>query len=430
MQFYSTQGQAPAVSFQEALMQGLAPDGGLYFPTEIPQLPKDFFESLPQKSLSEIGIEVSQAFLGEEIDSGALRHLLEDALNFEIPLVEVENGIYTLELFHGPTRSFKDVGARFMSRMMGHFNRGNKREITVLVATSGDTGSAVANGFLGVEGVKVALLFPKGKVSPIQEAQMTTLGQNVSALEVEGTFDDCQRMVKAAFVDPELIRQRRLTSANSINIGRLIPQSFYYHYAVARLQALAGAEVPANICVPSGNFGNLTAGLIAERMGLGIAHWIAGTNANSVVPEYLEAGQFRPRASVKTVSNAMDVGNPSNFARMQELFPEVSAMRERLSGFSFGDQETMEVLEKVHRRTGYLMDPHGAVGYLALQAAGKSGAGIFLETAHPAKFGEAIEKQLGEPVVLPEDLAACLQRERKSEAISASIADLKAWLLD
>lgn len=430
MQYFSTNKQSNPVSFEAALMQGLAPDGGLYFPRSFPRLPDSFFENLGERSLTEIGFEVARHFVDGEVEDGDLKGLLENALSFEIPVVEVESGIHTLELFHGPTRSFKDVGARFMSRLMGHFNRDADREITVLVATSGDTGSAVANGFLGVEGVRVALLFPKGKVSPIQEAQMTTLGQNVQALEVDGTFDDCQRMVKAAFVDAELMERFRLTSANSINIGRLIPQSFYYHHAVGQMKAsgaLAKGEKPV-ICVPSGNFGNLTAGLIAEQMGLDVDRWVAATNANSVVPEYLEHGEFKPRPSVRTVSNAMDVGNPSNFARMMELFGDVEAMRGRISGCFFDDVATMDCLAEVRERSGYLMDPHGAVGYLGLQAKADS-KGLFLETAHPAKFGEAIEEKLGTQVELPIDLAACLGKEPLAEQIGAQPKDLKEWLM-
>ena len=374
---------------------------------------------------------VASHFVGDEVGEDVLRALVEEVLSFQIPLVEVEPGIFSLELFHGPTRSFKDVGARFMSRMMGHFNRGADREILVLVATSGDTGSAVANGFLGVEGVEVALLFPRGQVSPIQEAQMTTLGQNVRALEVEGTFDDCQRMVKAAFVDPDLKARFQLSSANSINVGRLIPQSFYYHHAVGQLRDMLGPDGAGDpvFCVPSGNFGNLTAGLIAERMGLGVASWIAATNANSVVPEYLQSGDFSPRPSVQTVSNAMDVGNPSNFARMEELFGGVAEMGLRLGGYSFSDAETMSALADVYGRCGYLMDPHGAVGYLGLGRV-RDRPGIFLETAHPAKFSEAIEEKLGEKVPLPEDLEACLALPRLSERIGGSAEDLKAWLMD
>ncbi|MEM7035410.1 MAG: threonine synthase [Bacteroidota bacterium] len=430
MQYYSTNGQVPSASFQEALFRGLAPDGGLYMPSSIPQLPEGFFEELHTKTLPEIGTAVAGHFVEDEIPGADLEALVGEAMNFEIPLVNVEEQTHTLELFHGPTRSFKDVGARFMSRAMGWFNRGGGREVTVLVATSGDTGSAVANGFLGVEGVRVVLLYPSGKVSHIQEQQLTTLGQNITALEVEGVFDDCQRMVKAAFVDQELSQALRLTSANSISIGRLIPQSFYYFHAVGQLGK--GAEPPV-ICVPSGNFGNLTGGLIAHRMGLDVARFVAATNANAVVPDYLASGEFQPRPSVRTLSNAMDVGNPSNFVRMLELFDhDVDKMRATIQGHAFDDRMTMHMLAFTQKRTGYLMDPHGAVGLLGLlkSRGDHHGPEIFLETAHPAKFGDVIEEHLGEPVPLPDDLAVCLQKTKQTVKVGSRNEDLKAFLMD
>ncbi|MEM6269185.1 MAG: threonine synthase [Bacteroidota bacterium] len=429
MKFYSTNRNTVSVSFREALFRGLAPDGGLYFPETIPPLPAGFFRELPHLSLPEIGTRVVANLVQEEVPEAELARLMAEVLNFPIPLVEVEADRYSLELFHGPTRSFKDVGARFMSRMMGWFNQGAAQEVTVLVATSGDTGSAVANGFLGVPGVRVVLLYPSGMVSQIQEMQLTTLGQNVTALEVAGVFDDCQAMVKAAFVDPEITARVRLTSANSINIGRLIPQSIYYYHALAQLPDAAPAPV---ICVPSGNFGNLCGGLIAWKTGLPVRRFIAATNANAVVPEYLASGEFQPRATVRTLSNAMDVGNPSNFARMLELFGgQVTAMRKMISGHGFGDRVTMDALAEVKDRTRYLMDPHGAVGFLGLDAEDLEPGvpAIFLETAHPAKFAGAIEDKLGETVPLPDDLAACLTREKQAISIGNTPADLKEFLL-
>lgn len=430
MNYYSTNHIAPSVSFRDGLFRGLAPDGGLYFPEDIPLLPDGFFQEMRGMSLPEIGARVASNLIQEEVPKAEMATLMEEVLNFPIPLVRVEEDIYTLELTHGPTRSFKDVGARFMSRMMGWFNRGESQEVTVLVATSGDTGSAVANGFLGVPGVRVVLLYPSGMVSRIQEMQLTTLGQNIVALEVNGVFDDCQAMVKAAFNDADIRAKLQLTSANSINLGRLIPQSIYYYHAVSQLPI--GQENPV-FSIPSGNFGNLCGGMIAWKTGLPVHRFIAATNANSVVPEYLASGQFSPRATVPTLSNAMDVGNPSNFARMLEVFgQDVEAMRGMISGYSFDDAQTMKTLAEVFNKTGYLMDPHGAVGYLGLKSEARlqGKPGIFLETAHPAKFGGAIEKEAGIQVPVPEDLAACLNKEKRSIRIGNQPGDLKAFLLD
>lgn len=430
MNFYSTNRNAPSVSFRNGLFRGLAPDGGLYFPEQIPVLPDSFFREMKGMTLPEIGTRVAGNLIQEEVPEVEMARLMEEVLNFPIPLVEVEEDIYTLELIHGPTRSFKDVGARFMSRMMGWFNQGESQEVTVLVATSGDTGSAVANGFLGVPGVRVVLLYPSGMVSHIQEMQLTTLGQNITALEVEGVFDDCQAMVKAAFNDADIRAKLQLTSANSINLGRLIPQSIYYYHACAQLPEGHASPV---FSIPSGNFGNLCGGLIAWKTGLPVDRFIASTNANSVVPEYLDSGQFTPRATVATVSNAMDVGNPSNFARMLEVFGhDLEAMKRMIGGFTVDDATTMAELSKVREKTGYLMDPHGAVGYLGLKSESRlqGKPGIFLETAHPAKFGDAIEKNSGIEVPIPEDLAACLKQEKQAIRIGNQPADLKSFLLD
>ena len=429
MKYYSTNRKAPLVSFRESLLQGLAPDKGLYHPETIPTLPDSFFATLPGKSLVEIGVEVGGAFVGNDIPEGDLLTLLEDVFQFDIPLVQVEEDIHSLELWHGPTLSFKDVGARFMARCVGYLNRDENQKVTVLVATSGDTGSAVANGFLGVEGVEVVILYPSGKVSQIQEQQLTTLGQNITALEVKGTFDDCQAMVKGAFVDPDLQQKLRLTSANSISLGRLIPQSFYYFYTLSQL---GHRDRPVVICVPSGNFGNLTAGLIGKKMGLPVHRYVAATNVNDPVPEYLRTGVYRPRPSQPTVSNAMDVGAPSNFARMLEIYghsPE--KMREDISGYSFSDSATLENLEAVYKKTGYLMDPHGSVGNLGLLAEIQdSGAiGVFLETAHPAKFIDVIEGNLGISVQIPERLRSCLDKKKEATLVGNDLKDLKEFLM-
>ncbi len=429
MIFQSTRNNSPAASFKEALLNGLAPDGGLYLPEFIPTLDADFFVGLEGKSLQDIGFEVARQYVGGEIPEGELRPLIEDVLSFEIPLVEVSPGISSLELFHGPTMSFKDVGARFMSRCISHLDRNADKEVTVLVATSGDTGSAVANGFWGVEGINVIILYPKGKVSHIQEQQLTTMGGNVTALEINGVFDDCQALVKQAFGDKSLRKKLRLTSANSINIGRLIPQSFYYFYAVSQLE---DPLEPVAFCVPSGNFGNLTAGLMAKRMGLPVARFIAATNANDIVPQYLATGEYHPRPSVKTLSNAMDVGKPSNFERMLNLYGDsVDAMKSDISGFHYSDRETMECVAEVKDGINYQLDPHGAIGYLGVRDFQKSNAipGIFLETAHPAKFADVIEDQLGIKVELPSALAEIMGKEKVVVNMEADFEAFKAYLM-
>ncbi len=430
MHYYSTNNPAHHVSLRDAVLKGLAGDGGLYMPEKIPELPESFFQSLHQLSQDEIAFQVAEAFFSEDIPNEILYRIVSETVNFPLPVIEVSPHLYSLELYHGPTLAFKDVGARFMARMLAHFNEKTEQAITVLVATSGDTGSAVANGFLNVKGIRVVILYPSGKVSNIQEKQLTTLGNNITALEVEGNFDDCQRLVKQAFSDKALNKQLTLTSANSINIARLIPQSFYYFIAYAQLNL---TDKPVVFCVPSGNFGNLTAGLVAKRMGLPIHHFVAATNANDVVPQYLSGGVFSPRPSVSTISNAMDVGNPSNFVRMLELYQQdIDAMRKDITALSFSDAATKETIKTVYAQYHYLLDPHGAVGYAALkQYLEKHDAlGIFLETAHPAKFLDVVESVIGEKVELPLRLASCLEKEKSSIKIKNEYYGLKSFLLD
>lgn len=438
MKFISTKGEAQPVTFSEAVLKGLAPDGGLYMPAEWPELDNAFLEGIHIKSLQEIGYAVSRLFV-DELSDEALKKVIHSALSFDAPLVPLGDQTHILELFHGPTLAFKDFGARFMSRIFSAFQEDQDQDIIILAATSGDTGSAVAQGFLGVEGIKVCLLYPSGKVSRLQEQQLTTAGQNVTALEIDGTFDDCQKMVKEAFSDTELNKQLILSSANSINIARLIPQSFYYLYALAQI---GETEKNAPIfCVPSGNFGNLTAGLFAQKIGMPASGFIAATNANDVVPEYLETGSFKPRPSQKTISNAMDVGNPSNFARIEHLFDQdPQQVRQHIWGASFSDAQTGVAIQKVYEETGYLLDPHTAVGYLAVDQYRQQAAGYFgeeqdtpyiiLSTAHPAKFGDVIEPVIGEHVDLPDRLADCLQKEKQSINMDSDFGRLKEWLLE
>jgi len=431
MKFYSTNNPAQQTSLREAVIQGLAPDNGLYMPEQIPQLPADFVAALPDLSPAEIAFTVAQAFVQNDVPAEELRRIVEHTVNFDVPLAEVEHNVHALELFHGPTLAFKDFGARFMSQLLGYFAREQEREIVILVATSGDTGSAVANGFLGVAGTRVIVLYPSGKVSDIQEKQFTTLGQNITALEVDGTFDDCQRLVKQAFLDETLRAKHFLTSANSINIARLIPQSFYYFHAYARV---AQRGLPVVFAVPSGNFGNLTAGLLAKRMGLPIDTFIAATNANDIVPDYLHSGIFNPRPSQQTISNAMDVGNPSNFARMLDLYgKDINKLRHDIKGYRFSDDETRSAMRAVYGAHGYTLDPHGAVGYAALKQyqreTGRDVSGVFLETAHPAKFKEVVDATLPEPVRVPAALRAFLSKEKKSVRLGSDFRSLKDYLL-
>jgi len=418
MYYYSTNGKAPKADLRKAVVKGLAEDRGLYMPEHIRQLPEAFFETMSQRSFVENSIKVAEAFFGEDIPQKDLERIVEETLSFDCPIHEVEPGIYALELFHGPTLAFKDVGARFMARLLRHFTDG-EGDVNVLVATSGDTGSAVANGFLGVEGIKVFVLYPKGKVSPIQECQFTTLGKNITALEIDGTFDDCQALVKAAFMDAELNRKMRLTSANSINVARFLPQAFYYFWAYAQLQKIGKAD-DVVCCVPSGNFGNICAALFGKRMGLPIKRFIAANNANSVFYEFLQTGEYKPRPSIQTIANAMDVGDPSNFARIWDLYGHsAEAIRADISGATYTDGQIAETIKECHSRTGYLLDPHGACGYRALKEGLKPGeTGFFCETAHPAKFKDTVEGIIGSPVAIPDRLAAFLKGKKQSVSLS------------
>ena len=400
MKYFSLNHNAKDVGFLEAVQRGLAPDRGLYFPETIPTLESDFIKNLDQYLDHEIAFQVIQPFVGNDIPKADLKKIVKDTLNFDFPIVNITENIATLELFQGPTLAFKDVGARFMARCLSYANQFEKeKKITVLVATSGDTGGAVADGFYKVKGVDVVILYPKGKVSEIQERQLTTLGENITALEVEGTFDDCQEMVKSAFIDPELIQKVNLTSANSINIARWLAQMFYYFIA---FKHRPNPEKKLIVSVPSGNFGNLCAGLIAKQMGLPIAHFIASTNVNNTVPEYLDSGEYTPKESIQTLSNAMDVGNPSNFIRIQKLVNnDFFKLKKILSGFSYTDKQTEKAIKEIHEFNGYIADPHGAVGFLGLKAfiesqeEPSSFQGLFLETAHPIKFAAVVEKILG-----------------------------------
>ena len=429
MQFYSTNNKSHKVSLEDAVVRGLAPDGGLYMPETITPFSSEYFATLPQKSFQQIGFEVAQQLLGNDVPADVVQRIVSHTITFDAPLVQLEPNIFSLELFHGPTLAFKDFGARFMSQLLAHFAEKSNREVTILVATSGDTGSAVANGFLGVPNTKVIVLYPSGKVSDIQEKQFTTLGKNITALEVGGTFDDCQRMVKQAFSDSELQHKLFLTSANSINIARLIPQSFYYFYAWSRLMNRDHVVVS----VPSGNFGNLTAGLLAKRLGLPIQHFVASTNANDIVPKYLTSKQFNPRPSTATISNAMDVGNPSNFARMLDLYHnDWDKLSADITGYTFSDSETRAQMRESNQKNDYILDPHGAVGLLGLKrylAQHPSKTGFFLETAHPAKFNEVVDETLGSPVSIPEKLKSFIAGTKRSIPMNADFDALKGWLL-
>lgn len=431
MKYYSTNHIAPEVSLQEAVIRGLAPDKGLYMPKAIKPLDKDFFEHIEDMTFQEMAYRVADAFFGEDIEVSSLRQIVNDTLSFDVPLVQVTENIYSLELFHGPTLAFKDVGARFMARLLKYFiQHQQKGNINVLVATSGDTGSAVANGFLGVEGIHVYVLYPKDKVSHIQESQFTTLGQNITALEVDGTFDDCQALVKSAFIDTELNKKMRLTSANSINVARFLPQAFYYFYAYAQLKKI-GQAAKTVICVPSGNFGNLCAGLFGYRLGLPILRFIAANNANDVFYKYLQTGNYQPQASIQTLANAMDVGAPSNFARIYNLFDgshhRISSL---ISGATYTDEHIREAIKQCFSETGYILDPHGACGYEALKENLQSSeTGIFLETAHPAKFKEKVEKIINQDIDIPQRLKTFMSGKKQSIAMSKQFDDFKAFLM-
>ena len=429
MNYYSTNKQAPIATLEEAVVKGLAGDKGLYMPERIVRLDSQVIEQMKEQSFHEIACTVARAFFGEDVEPETLDQIVCDTLAFETPVVEVKDPIYSLELFHGPTLAFKDVGGRFMARLLGYFIRKEGlKEVNVLVATSGDTGSAVANGFLGVPGIHVYVLYPKGKVSPIQECQFTTLGQNITALEIDGTFDDCQALVKAAFMDEALNAHMKLTSANSINVARFLPQSFYYFNAWAQL-ARQGKADELVVCVPSGNFGNITAGLFAHRMGLPIKRFVAANNRNDVFLEYLQTGVYTPRPSVATLANAMDVGNPSNFARIIDLYSyeQICAL---ISGYRYTDEQIAEAIRRCHAETGYLLDPHGACGYQALKAALRPGeTGVFLETAHPAKFKGTVDQILGADIEIPAKLRAFMAGQKQSIELSKDFEGFKHFLL-
>lgn len=432
MRFYSTNNRTIFTSLKEAVLEGLAPDNGLYMPESIPAFPDAYFDSIHELSFRQIAFAVASQFTGGEIPPAALKEIIDETLQFDAPLMEIEKSVSALELFHGPTMAFKDFGARFMSQLLRFFSSGSKREIVILVATSGDTGSAVANGFLGVPGIRVVVLYPSGKVSDIQEKQFTTLGRNITAMEVHGTFDDCQRLVKQAFLDRSLQGNFFLTSANSINIARLIPQSFYYFYAFAKRRH---RNLPVVFAVPSGNFGNLTGGLLAKRMGLPVRRFIAATNVNDVVPEYLATGTLVPRPSEQTISNAMDVGNPSNFARLMDLYAgDLHAVKKDIDGYGFTDAETVLAMRKVWEQSHYMLDPHGAIGYLGLKKYLSHHPdeinGIFLETAHPAKFKEVVEKTLGETVPVPETLQKFSNGKKQAIVVGHEYETFKDTLVE
>ena len=444
MLYYSTNGKAEKADLQKAVVKGLAEDRGLYMPEVIHQLPKAFFDEMPRMKFQDIAFNVASAFFGDDVDQDSLQDLVYDTLQFECPVVKVKENIYSLELFHGPTLAFKDVGARFMARLLQYFikQQGRHEQVNVLVATSGDTGSAVANGFLGVEGIHVYVLYPKGKVSPIQECQFTTLGKNITAIEVDGVFDDCQALVKSAFMDAELNKHMMLTSANSINVARFLPQAFYYFNAVAQLAANTQHLTPNTqpvICVPSGNFGNICAALFGHQMGMPVKRFIAANNANDIFYNYLQTGHYDPKPSKQTLANAMDVGDPSNFARIINLYSkngELTAeethqrITSLISGATYNDEQIKETMRKCYQETGYILDPHGACGYRALEEQLKPGeVGIFCETAHPAKFKEKVDDILGIDVEIPARLAAFMKGQKQSVPMTKDFADFKAYLL-
>ena len=444
MNYYSTNGNAPIADLRKAVVKGLAEDRGLYMPERINKLPKAFFDDMPQMTFQDIAYNVASAFFGEDVDLDSLKDLVYDTLQFDCPVVKVKENIYSLELFHGPTLAFKDVGARFMARLLQYFikeergerreERGAKGEVNVLVATSGDTGSAVANGFLGVDGIHVYVLYPKGKVSPIQECQFTTLGRNITAVEVDGVFDDCQALVKSAFMDAELNEHMKLTSANSINVARFLPQAFYYFNAVARISKIRNEELGIRnlvMCVPSGNFGNICAALFGHEMGLPIKRFIAANNANDVFYHYLQTGKYEPKPSVQTLANAMDVGDPSNFARIYDLYGKShERISSLISGATYSDEQIRQTMRQCYEETGYILDPHGACGYQALVDGLKPGeVGIFCETAHPAKFKEKVDEILGIDVEIPDRLAAFMKGEKQSVPMTKEFSDFKAFLM-
>ncbi len=447
MKYYSTNGQAPIADLKKAVVKGLAEDRGLYMPEEIYKLPRQFFDNIETMKFQDIAYNVASNFFGDDVDGDALQDIVYDTLSFDCPVVKVTDNIYALELFHGPTLAFKDVGARFMARLLRYFTSTTSgtsitsttsKPINVLVATSGDTGSAVANGFLGVEGIHVYVLYPKGKVSPIQECQFTTLGKNITAIEVDGVFDDCQALVKSAFMDAELNQHMKLTSANSINVARFLPQAFYYFNAYARMKALGKADELV-MCVPSGNFGNICSALFGHEMGLPIKRFIAANNANDIFYKYLQTGKYEPKASIQTLANAMDVGDPSNFARILNLYSKNGqrnaeethqAITSLISGATYSDDQIRKTMQQCYEETGYVLDPHGACGYQALKDGLKPGEiGVFCETAHPAKFKEKVDDILGTDIEIPARLKAFMEGEKQSVAMSKDFADFKAYLM-
>ncbi|MBO7116501.1 MAG: threonine synthase [Prevotella sp.] len=445
MKYYSTNGKAPIADLQKAVVKGLAEDRGLYMPERIKQLPKEFFDTIETKSFQEIAYTVADAFFGEDVEAEALKKIVYDTLSFDCPVVKVKDNIYTLELFHGPTLAFKDVGARFMARLLQYFihhssecccGTATDQTVNVLVATSGDTGSAVANGFLGVDGIHVYVLYPKGKVSNIQESQFTTLGKNITAVEVDGVFDDCQALVKNAFMDEELNQHMKLTSANSINVARFLPQAFYYFNAYARMKEnikikKCNNDLQLVMCVPSGNFGNICSALFGHAMGLPIKRFIAANNANDIFYKYLQTGKYEPKASVQTLANAMDVGDPSNFARIYDLYGKShERISSLISGATYSDAQIEKTMRQCYQETGYTLDPHGACGYRALQEGLKDGEiGVFCETAHPAKFKETVDRIIGGDVEIPERLAAFMRGQKQSIELSKDFEDFKAFLM-
>ena len=440
MKYYSTNGKAPLADLEKAVVKGLAEDRGLYMPERINKLPKAFFDDIQDLTFKDIAYNVAASFFGEDVDGDGLQDLVYDTLSFDCPVVKVEENIYALELYHGPTLAFKDVGARFMARLLQYFLRqsgsvgqgsaSTNGTVNVLVATSGDTGSAVANGFLGVEGIHVYVLYPKGKVSPIQECQFTTLGKNITAIEVDGVFDDCQALVKAAFMDEELNSHMKLTSANSINVARFLPQAFYYFNAYARMKKLGLADNLV-MCVPSGNFGNICAALFGHEMGLPFQRFIAANNANDVFYHFLQTGKYEPKPTIQTLANAMDVGDPSNFARIYDLYGKShERISSLISGATFTDEQIRETMRQCYKETGYILDPHGACGYRALkEGLKKDEVGVFCETAHPAKFKEKVDSILSTDIEIPERLAAFMKGKKQSVEMSKDFADFKQYLM-
>ena len=433
MKYYSTNNKNNLVSFREAVINGLADDGGLFMPSEILKMPGEFFEKISKYSFKEISLLAAGKLINSDLPEVELENIINSSITFDAPLVSLNKQINILELFHGPTLAFKDFGSRFMANTLSYLNRNSGKGITILVATSGDTGSAVANGFYNVEGINVILLYPSNKVSNIQEQQLTTLDKNITALEVLGTFDDCQRLVKQAFLDNQITSRKKLSSANSINIARLLPQSFYYFYAYAQLE---NKNIPNIISVPSGNFGNLTAGLIAKKMGLPINMFVTATNSNDVFTKYLETSEYLPKPSIKTISNAMDVGDPSNFKRILDLYNHNhQKIKNNIDSKSFTDEETINAMQEVYSNYNYIIDPHGAVGYSAMKSFAnksnlKSFNGIILETAHPAKFANVVESALNIKIGVPERLKKCLSKEKHSIKISSEYNDFKEFLMN